>query len=100
MNVFMSFPKDTYIKRWIANYIYVTICVMCIHILWLCRYCLVYVCKHCKIHCESDTYMTCYETYCFQLPGNGNLFSIRKILIKLEEKHYMHYTLFTRSIEK
>ena len=80
---------------------------LCTHILhmylWLCRSILVYhnmqtlqdeivFFSHDIYVCLKNTYMTCYETYCFQLPGNGNSFSTRKVLIKLEEKHYMYYT--------
>ena len=82
--VFVCTTSSMYLclfKRWIANYIYMTICV---YIFYIC----------------INTYMTCYETYCFQLPGNGNSFSTRKVLIKLEEKHYMYYTRITTRIEK
>ena len=89
-------------KRWIANYIYMTICVCIFYI--LCIYETlqdeIVFFSHYIYVCLKNTYMTCYETYCFQLPGNGNSFSTRKVLIKLEEKHYMYYTLITTRIEK
>ena len=89
-------------KRWIANYIYMTICVCIFYI--LCNYETlqdeIVFFSHYIYVCLKNTYMTCYETYCFQLPGNGNSFSTRKVLIKLEEKHYMYYTLITTRIEK